>query len=300
MRAILLRSPRTRKLVNGRLNAVRRPGDISPDIPVIEAAQARGKGYMMALSTLQYKDSYGANVYRAGDLNMPIRMENILNMSPQPDFVQIITWNDGPESHNIGNVWPEQNTDNEPSMYMGSDWDHSAWQPIFSSFIQAWKNGAGKSSMRPTDGSNAVGALWYKTILQDATCPGSGPFSNGSDKYYDVPDNFDTGTDTLNWAIVLSPEAAGSGITAHLAIQVDDVVQSDMGTFNLGAGLNYGSVVGAQAGSPRLELHDGSGNVIMMTNAGQCISNSCPDGIYNMNYQVVGLQSGSDLDTTCL
>lgn len=35
---------------------------------------------------------YGTNVYRAGGLNLPLRMQNILSMSPQPDFVEIITW----------------------------------------------------------------------------------------------------------------------------------------------------------------------------------------------------------------
>ncbi|KAF9630271.1 putative glycoside hydrolase family 71 protein [Lasiodiplodia theobromae] len=30
-------------------------------------------------------------------------------MSPQPDFVQILTWNVGPESHYIGSIWANQN-----------------------------------------------------------------------------------------------------------------------------------------------------------------------------------------------
>lgn len=63
----------------------------------------------VALSTLQYKDSvivanssvenlrliyskYSTNLYRSGNLNMPVRMRNILSMSPQPNFVEIITW----------------------------------------------------------------------------------------------------------------------------------------------------------------------------------------------------------------
>lgn len=33
------------------------PGGISPDLPVIGAAKSQGKGYMMALSTLQYKNA---------------------------------------------------------------------------------------------------------------------------------------------------------------------------------------------------------------------------------------------------
>lgn len=39
---------------------------------------------------------YGANIYRLGDLNLPKRMSAILGMSPQPDFVEILTWVDPP------------------------------------------------------------------------------------------------------------------------------------------------------------------------------------------------------------
>jgi glucan endo-1,3-alpha-glucosidase len=67
-------------------------GDVTVDKQVIGAAKSRNKGYMIGLSALQYKNSYGANVYRGGELNLPTRMEGILNMEIQPDYVQIITW----------------------------------------------------------------------------------------------------------------------------------------------------------------------------------------------------------------
>lgn len=65
---------------------------------------------------------YGANIYRRGEMHLPKRIESILNMSPLPEFVQIVSWvseitsqmlsvraltrnqNDGPESHYIGNM----------------------------------------------------------------------------------------------------------------------------------------------------------------------------------------------------
>lgn len=31
-------------------------------------------------------------------------MKNILGMPTQPDFIEYLTWNDGPESHYIGNL----------------------------------------------------------------------------------------------------------------------------------------------------------------------------------------------------
>jgi glucan endo-1,3-alpha-glucosidase len=83
-------------------------------------------------------------------------MSNILTMSPGPDFIQVQTWNDGPESHNFGNLWPEQNTDTQPAYYMES---HTAWQPLLSSFIAAWKNGGSATSMMPTTTGDGAGAM---------------------------------------------------------------------------------------------------------------------------------------------
>lgn len=68
-------------------------GDVAPDVQVIAAAKSHNNhGYMMGLSTIQYKNAYGANVYRAGELNMPRRMDNILKMAIQPDYIQVLTW----------------------------------------------------------------------------------------------------------------------------------------------------------------------------------------------------------------
>ena len=68
------------------------PGDVRSDVQVASGLTARGKSYMMPLSALQYKNAYGTNYYRSGALNLPIRMENILKMSPAPDFIQLLTW----------------------------------------------------------------------------------------------------------------------------------------------------------------------------------------------------------------
>ncbi|KAF2802300.1 uncharacterized protein BDZ99DRAFT_527667 [Mytilinidion resinicola] len=67
-----------------------------------------GKTYMIGLSLLQYKNAYNTNLYHAGELNLPKRMANIISMPHVPDFVQIQTWNDGPEGHYIGSIWDEQ------------------------------------------------------------------------------------------------------------------------------------------------------------------------------------------------
>ena len=35
---------------------------------------------------------YGADIYRPGELTLANRIRNILNMSPQPDYIVVLTW----------------------------------------------------------------------------------------------------------------------------------------------------------------------------------------------------------------
>ena len=70
-------------------------------------------------------------------------------------------------------------------------------------------------------------------------------------------------------------------------------------TANVYPGMNWGSPSGVQAGVQVLELVDSGGNVVMSATGGKCVSSGCPDGIYNMNYQVVGLENGSGSAGSC-
>ncbi|KAK8076142.1 hypothetical protein PG994_003414 [Apiospora phragmitis] len=101
------------------------PGDVGPDMKPFHAALYHGAEYMIPISPLQYKSAYKTNLYRLGDMDLPVRMENILAMSPRPNYVQFQTWNDGPESHYIGDIWPEQNHDYQPWKYINPErYDH--------------------------------------------------------------------------------------------------------------------------------------------------------------------------------
>ena len=63
-------------------------------------------------------------------------------------------------------------------------------------------------------------------------------------------------------------------------------------------GLNFGLPTGVQAGAQLLELLDSAGTVVMSATGGECVSSGCPAGMYNMNYQVAGLSTGSS-GATC-
>ena len=263
------------------------PGDISPDLIVQTEMTKNNKSYMIPLSSLQYKNSYGANVYRAGDLNLPIRMEKILAMDTPPDFVQVITWNDGPEGHYIGNLWLEQNNDTQPMRYANQiQFPHHPWQTLITPFIDAYKSGGKAIDMAPVDGSPAVGAIWYKTIMKSSVCP-MAPNPN----LYNAtpPDSFDTATDTMSYAIVIPPAAPSYSLNA-VSNGVVTVIP------NLQQGLNYGSV-DIQPGYQRMELVSGD-QIILAATGGRCISAGCPDCVYNMNPQVIAfLPDTGDLGT---
>ena len=124
--------------------------------------------------------------------------------------------------------------------------------------------------MLPVSG-NWDGAFWYKTILQSAVCPG-----DGTSYYTTKPEGWDVGEDALYWAIVLPP----SSRAAYVQFTSGGVV---IATFYLYRGLNYGSIFGVNEGHQSMQLYD--------INRGRCVSAECPDCIYNMNPQVVGLGS---------
>ncbi len=136
--------------------------------------------------------------------------------------------------------------------------------------------------MEPPANSPAAGTLWYKTILQSASCP-----SNAAQ-----PEGFNTGTDSLNWAVII---AAGSSGMQVRVISNGVTLQ----TAAVSPGLNWGSPTGVEAGVQTLQVLDASGNIVMSATDGKCVSAGCPDGIYNMNYQVIGLASGSGGGGSC-
>ncbi|KAF1985726.1 glycoside hydrolase family 71 protein [Aulographum hederae CBS 113979] len=244
------------------------PGDISPDTPVNAGAYNHSKPHMMPLSTLQYKNSYHTKIYRGGELNFPTRMANILAMSKRPDYVQFITWNDGPESHYIGNLWTEQNNDTQPGRHATQlDAPHNGWRSLLTSFIIAFKTG-----------HTRAGAIWYKTQMSTARCP-----NEGSNEYTVKPEGFSDSTDSLNWAVVVP--AGTTGYKVRL-ISGGQILQ----TVSLTQGLNYGSAI-ITTGFQRMELLDASGAKIGAAAGGRCVTNGCPDCIFNMNPQVVGLQT---------
>ncbi|OJD32584.1 glycoside hydrolase family 71 protein, partial [Diplodia corticola] len=251
---------------------------------VREGAFSNEQAYMMGLSMLQYKNSYDTNLYRAGEDNLSWRLFNLQQMRPAPEYIQILTWNDGPESHYIGNIWPEQNNETDPTRYATqADFPHNGIRPLLSSFISSYK--AGKEIMEPPTGEDAVGALWYKSIHSSTVCPDTDALISKK------PDGYSAASDVLTWAVIVSSIGGPYSIRGFSGGQ-------ELQTFYLTAGYNFGTFSSLQEGDQRMELLDASGNVVMVASGGRCVTSTCPDGIYNLNPQILELTMDTS-EKTC-
>lgn len=258
------------------------PGDIAPDLPLIEGMKKYKRQYMIGLSPLQYKDAYDTNIYRAGDVNLPTRMEAILKRRDDIHYVNIMTWNDGPESHYIGNIWEEQNDDPEPAHYMHLS--HTGWQRLIGSFITAFK---GDGVMRPFGGDTVTGAYWYKTILSDTVCSKGSEAVGIEDQYLTKPEGYDSAEDLATFALVLPEGASGWSLRVSSGGKTDTIT-------GLKGGLNYGRAQ-LKEGVQRVEVVNSGGSVVATASGGRCVygGNTCPDCTYNINPAVVQFTSGS-------
>ncbi|KAL1617546.1 hypothetical protein SLS56_010949 [Neofusicoccum ribis] len=236
----------------------------------LDAAHATGKSYLMPLSSHQFKHIDGlGNWYRRGELTLPNRMKQILELGPE--FVMLLTWNDAGESHYIGNVWNESISTSEATQKYVDNYDHSAWQDVIAPFIDAYKNkdATDVSEILPLNNGNFTGAVWYRPLLKDASCAGD---------YLGKPVGWENAQDTVNFAIVLPAETSGVKINVYSGEQL-------LKSFDGKAGLNAEAVLGMTTGAQKVELVNADGTVI---GAGLSKEDVAADADFcNFNYHVV-------------
>ncbi|KAJ5797947.1 uncharacterized protein N7503_007243 [Penicillium pulvis] len=238
----------------------------SVDSAALQEAHAAGRVYMMPLSSFQFKYlGSGQDWYRIGEVNLPERMGQVLQL--QPDFVEVITWNDAGESHYVGNFWQEQIAGSTIGDY-ADGFDHKGWLQIITPFIKAYKAGATSISQISPPSTSPVGTLWYRTLLTSASCSSS-------------ISNYQSALDTVNFAVILP--AAGYTIKVYSNSNL-------IGTFPGQKGLNYNSVRGLAVGSGQMiEVLDSSNNVVASATGTKNVLAQSPNAACNWNYEVVGL-----------
>jgi glucan endo-1,3-alpha-glucosidase len=216
---------------------------------------------------LQFKDLDGSFWYRIGEMNFGQRLEQIL--SDQPDFVEVITWNDAGESHYVGNSWPEPIDGTDIPDYTDG-MDHKGWLNVIGPAITALKAGATTSAdIVPTGDAEVTGAFWYRPILTTTACP------NGK------PDGADNAQDAVNYAVLVAANSTG------LAINISSG-GSQIASESLSPGLNTNSIPSLVAGDVQVDIVDVSGSSVSSTTGPQPVNGDSAD-LCNYNYYVQGI-----------
>lgn len=123
--------------------------------------------------------------------------------------------------------------------------------------------------------------------LQSAQCSKD----NQGNKFYNKPDNFDTGDDYITFAIVVAQGASGYSSRCYSqGVQVD----AERG---LNPSLNHGICEDMAAGHQKLVVIKNEAVVYSAISVG-FVSSGCPLDMYNMNYQVVAITPG-DKTASC-
>lgn len=244
----------------------------SSDESIMTSIHNAGKSYMIPLSSLQYKHWSGYHWYRPGEVNLPQRMTEILALDTLPEFVEIQTWNDAGESHYISELHTEGLTSDIMAYANDDDFPHTGWQSLFKSFIAAYKAGVDASGMRPPSGTDAIGSLWYRTILTTASC---------SSDTLGKPSGSGAAKDAVNWAIVVN-----DGVSAVKAQVYSGGTQIYSGA--LSTGLNYFSTPGMKTGIQYLEVVDASFNIMYSAQGTVDVAAEAGE-VCNYNYQVAEL-----------
>jgi glucan endo-1,3-alpha-glucosidase len=207
----------------------------------------------------------GNDWYRVGEVNLPQRMAQALQL--QPDFVEIITWNDAGESHYIGDFWQEQIAGSTIGNY-ANGFDHKGWLEVITPFIKAYKAGATSISQIAPPSGKPVGALWYRTLLKSASCSSSIV-------------NYQSAQDAVNFAVILP--STGYTIKVYSNSKL-------LGSFAGVKGLNYNSVLGLAVGAGQMiQIVDASNQVVSSATGTKNVLAESPNDTCNWNYEVVGL-----------
>lgn len=202
--------------------------------------------------------SYSKNWVFYSETLWKTRWDQILSMSDQLDFVEIVTWNDYGESHYIG-PYNTPHTDDGSSKW-AAGLDHSAMLELAVPYIEAFKTGASAPVIK-----DEMLVYWYRPHLKDASCDNT-----------DVCGSKPTGWSFLDDAVFVAAATQSGGtvtVTSGSNAPVTSSVAAGIQVFQVPMG------VGAQS----FKLTTSTGKSGTAT-SNVTISADCWNGIYNFNY----------------
>ncbi|KAJ7087975.1 putative alpha-1,3-glucanase/mutanase [Mycena belliarum] len=221
---------------------------------------------------------YSKNWVFPGGLLWYIRWREILDL--QPNFVELVTWNDYGESHYIGPL-SSMHTDDGGSKWV-NDMPHLGWQDMAKPFIAAYK--AGSASVDSFITSDQL-VYWYRVAPKDLNCDETDttlqPANNASGNYFQGrPNGYESMSDDISVVTLLTAPGTvvvNSGATAY--------------TFDAPAGASAFAVP-FNTGAQSFSLSRNGAQVMNATSL-RLIENVCPCGLYNFNAYVGTVPPGA-------
>ncbi|WVF68989.1 hypothetical protein IAT40_003763 [Kwoniella sp. CBS 6097] len=158
---------------NGPINE---PLTTAQDKSYIDVVKSCNKKYMAPVSTWFFTHfgkevPWSKNWLFKSETLWKDRWDQMLELGDQVDFIEIVTWNDYGESHNVKD-WGGNHTDDGSSKW-SKGLDHLPMLDLSLPYIKAWK--AGRKS--PIVEKDQV-IYWYRPHLKSASCDGTDNFGS--------------------------------------------------------------------------------------------------------------------------
>lgn len=229
--------------------------------------------------------SYSKNFVFPSDLLWQDRWDQVLEKQPQ--FVEIITWNDYGESHYIGPL-SSKHYDDGASKWV-NDMPHDGFRDVAKPYIAAYKAGASSPDDYVTEDKIVY---WYRPHLSTAECDstdntiGGDSSNNASGNYFiGKPNGYEELADSVFVVTMLTADGS-------LTVTSGDNTQ----TFEAKAGVNSFEV-DMGVGQQKFSLTRDTKTVLSGTSLKE-IQDECICGIYNFNAYVGTLpeQASDPLD----
>lgn len=227
---------------------------------------AAPKAYMMPVSPWFYTNlpQYGKNWVWRGDDMWHNRWQQVLQVQPQ--FVEILTWNDYGESHYIGPI-REQGVPKGAQKYV-DNMPHDHWRDLLPYYIQAYKTGQPGITKEKLH-------FWYR--LSPATAGSSDGTAGNAPWQPSTSPNVVVQDKVFFTALLTSPAT----VTVQIGSNETDILSSNaVGAFHSSVPFN------ARTGAVKVSIVRGSS--VVVSEAGPAITSSPPNGLTNYNAWVGG------------
>lgn len=205
----------------------------------------------------------------------------------EPEYIQIISWNDYGESHYIGPlndkayVAFDEDHGKAPFNYV-EGMPHDGWRHLLPFMIDMWKNGVATAT------EEAV-VSWYR-LAPGRACDSGGTTGNTAQQVQTEVTPWSLAQDKIFYAAI-STSVLSPRITIGDSVQIgnwDSVPDGSLGY----VGIYYGSVdFDGHTGDVKIELISSGGDVVATLN-GAAISSTCKNSVQNWNAWV-GSASGN-------